>query len=129
MRLPLEAQVRELRLIGRHRPPFNRRSKFPDKLTWLKLTREPWPRLSIVRAVLDDDADYIGPFRGRAGRRRRPDRAARLVPHPPVHATAGAEVQAARACALAEMGHCLSPCDGSADPEVYAAEVSRVRGP
>ena len=61
----LEAQVREVRLIARHRPPYNRRSKFPHQKSWLKLTREPWPRLSVVRSILDDDADYIGPFRGR----------------------------------------------------------------
>ena len=122
----LEAQVRELRLIARHRPPYNRRSKFPEKLTWIKLTREPWPRLSIVRAVLDDDADYIGPFRGRLAadgaltalhdsfriRQCTPRLAARSRKSP---------------CALAEMGHCLSPCDGSAEPEVYALEVSRVQ--
>ena len=32
---------------------------------FVKLTREPWPRLSLVRRVLDDDADYLGPFSSR----------------------------------------------------------------
>lgn len=122
----LEAQVRELRLIGRHRPPFNRRSKFPDKLTWLKLTREPWPRLSIVRAVLDDEADYIGPFRG-----RKAAEGALTALHDSFRirqcAPRLALVSRSSPCALAEMGHCLSPCDGSADIEVYSAEVDRVR--
>src|SRR5680860_1469522 len=59
---PLEAEVRELRLIAEHKPRYNRRSRFPEKVHFLKLTREPWPRLSLVRRVLDDDADYIGPF-------------------------------------------------------------------
>ena len=30
-------------------------------------------------------------------------------------------------CALAEMGRCLSPCDGSADPATYAAVVRQLR--
>src|SRR5690606_27093457 len=34
----LEAQVRELRLIDAHRPPYNRRSKFPERQSWIKLT-------------------------------------------------------------------------------------------
>ena len=122
----LEAQVRELRLIGRHRPPFNRRSKFPDKLTWLKLTREHWPRLSIVRVVLDDDAEYIGPFRGRQaadGALAALHDSFRIRQCTPRLAL----VSRTSPCALAEMGHCLSPCDGSADIEVYAAEVDRVR--
>jgi DNA polymerase-3 subunit epsilon len=59
---PLEAEVRELRLIARHKPRYNRRSRFPERAHWLKLTVEPWPRLSIVRGVLDDGADYAGPF-------------------------------------------------------------------
>ncbi len=44
----LEAQVRELRLIAQHKPPYNRRSKFPERSVWVKLTVEPFPRLSIV---------------------------------------------------------------------------------
>src|SRR3954451_15731807 len=46
---PLEAEVRELRLIAEHKPKYNRRSRFPEKVHYLKLTREPWPRLSLVR--------------------------------------------------------------------------------
>ena len=63
---PLEAEVRELRLIAEHKPRYNRRSRFPEKVHFVKLTREPWPRLSLVRQVLDDDADYLGPFRSRS---------------------------------------------------------------
>lgn len=122
----LEAQVRELRLIGRHRPPYNRRSKFPERLTWLKLTREPWPRLSIVRTILDDDADYIGPFRSRAGAE-----AALTALHDSYRIRQCtprlAHKSRTSACALAEMGRCLSPCDGSADAAEYATEVDRVR--
>src|SRR3954452_4201426 len=62
---PLEAEVRELRLIAEHKPKYNRRSRFPERVHWIKLTREPWPRLSLVRRVLDDDADYVGPFSSR----------------------------------------------------------------
>ena len=61
----LEAEVRELRLIAEHKPRYNRRSRFPEKVHFIKLTREPWPRLSLVRRVLDDDADYLGPFSSR----------------------------------------------------------------
>ncbi|MET1037835.1 MAG: DEDD exonuclease domain-containing protein [Aeromicrobium sp.] len=122
----LEANVRELRLIGAHRPPYNRRSRFPDRLSWLKLTREPWPRLSIVRKILDDDADYIGPFRGRSAAE-----AALTALHDSFRIRQCTPRLALKsrssACALAEMGHCLSPCDGSADAAEYAAEVDQVR--
>ncbi len=122
----LEAQVRELRLIARHRPAYNRRSKFPERVSWIKLTREPWPRLSIVRQVLDDDADYIGPFGRRAGAE-----SALAALHDTFRIRQCTPRLARRprgtACVLAQMGHCLSPCDGSSDPEVYGLEVDRVR--
>src|SRR5699024_4988314 len=61
---PLEAQVRELRLIAEHRPPYNRRSKRPDRLPWLRLTHEALPRWSIVRSV-PSGVPAIGPFSSR----------------------------------------------------------------
>lgn len=122
----LEAQVRELRLIARHRPPYNRRSKFPEKVSWIKLTREPWPRLSVVRQVIDDDADYIGPF----GRRAAAEAALEAL-HDTFRirqcTTRMARTPRGTACVLAEMGRCLSPCDGSVDADAYALEVEQVR--
>ena len=60
----LEAGVRELRLLAAHAPPYNRRSKFPQRWWWIVLTAEAFPRLSIVRAPKGDSA--VGPFRSRA---------------------------------------------------------------
>ena len=57
----LEAAVRELRLIAEHKPKFNRRSRYPERVHWVRLTSEAWPRLSIVRSVRDD-GPVIGPF-------------------------------------------------------------------
>lgn len=61
---PLEAGVRELRLLAAHAPPYNRRSRFPHRWWWVVLTDEAFPRLSVVREPRHDRA--IGPFRSRA---------------------------------------------------------------
>jgi DNA polymerase III subunit epsilon len=123
---PLEANVREVRLIATHTPPFNRRSRHPDKVHWVKLTSEPWPRLAIVRRVLDDGADYIGPFRTRVRAQQAVDAlheafpvrqcTVRMVRNPDISP-----------CALAEMGRCLAPCDGRVETAVYAATVESLR--
>ena len=116
--------MRELRLIAEHKPRYNRRSRFPEKVHFIKLTREPWPRLSLVRRVLDDDADYLGPFSSRKVAERC---LAALHEAFPVRQCAD-RLPAARPrspCVLAEMGRCLSPCDGSADHR----DVRRRRGP
>jgi len=62
----LEAEVRELRLIAEHKPRYNRRSRHPERALWVKLTVEPFPRLSIVRTVAADGARYAGPFGSRS---------------------------------------------------------------
>ncbi|MBD8869142.1 DEDD exonuclease domain-containing protein [Nocardioides donggukensis] len=123
---PLEAQVRELRLIAEHKPKYNRRSRFPEKVHFLKLTREPWPRLSLVRRVLDDDADYLGPFSSRKAAERC---LAALHDTFPVRQCSDrlAREPSRSPCVLAEMGRCLSPCDGSTDAATYAAVVARLR--
>jgi DNA polymerase-3 subunit epsilon len=124
---PLEAQVRELRLIAEHKPRYNRRSRFPEKVQFIKLTREPWPRLSLVKKVLDDGADYLGPFRSR---RTAEQCLAALHDTFPVRQCSdrlGPRTSSRAPCVLAEMGRCLSPCDGSVDPSTYAAVVRQLR--
>jgi DNA polymerase-3 subunit epsilon len=123
---PLEAEVRELRLIAQHKPRYNRRSRFPEKVHWLKLTNEPWPRLSLVRRVIDDDADYLGPF---SSRKRAEKSLEALHEAFPVRQCSGRlPVAPSRsACVLAEMERCLAPCDGSADLDTYALMVADLR--
>ena len=83
--------MRELRLIAAHSPRYNRRSRFPERMPWVRLTSEPYPRLSVVREVKDDDgATYIGPFASAHDRPARRRRAARDVPDPAVHPAAAA---------------------------------------
>nr|WP_189083070.1 DEDD exonuclease domain-containing protein [Mangrovihabitans endophyticus] len=120
---PLEAQVRELRLIAAHAPPYNRRSKHPDRVVWLKLTAEAYPRLSVVRQLADDDAAYLGPFSSR----RTAELAAagmydavplrqctlKLSPRTPTPA-----------CALAELGRCPAPCEHRISPQEYASRAA-----
>jgi DNA polymerase-3 subunit epsilon len=122
----LEAEVRELRLIAVHKPRYNRRSRFPEKVHWLKLTNEPWPRLSLVRHVLDDDASYFGPF---SSRKRAEKSLAALHETFPVRQCSGRLPLAPSrsACVLAEMHRCLAPCDGSVDLDQYAQMVADLR--
>jgi DNA polymerase III subunit epsilon len=122
----LEAQVRELRLIARHKPRFNRRSKFPERARWVKLTVEPWPRLSLVTTVATDHATYLGPF----GSRARADQAmAALYETFPIRQCSGRLPRHPKrsACVLAELGRCLSPCNGAASPEAYTRVVEQLR--
>ncbi|CAM4114268.1 DEDD exonuclease domain-containing protein [Nocardiopsis rhodophaea] len=120
---PLEAEVRELRLIAERKPPYNRRSRNPGRAAWLKLTREAYPRLSVVRVIRDDDAPYIGPFRSS----REAELAREALHHAiPLRQCAHRFSPSRRisACVLAQLGKCGAPCDGSESPREYAAHAA-----
>ncbi len=119
----LEAQVRELRLIDEHQPRFNRRSTRARHVTWVKLTRERFPRLSIVRTVRDDGACYIGPFRSRTSAQAAVDAVHEVVPLR--QCTGRLTGRERSACALADLGRCGAPCTGAQSAESYAAVAQR----
>lgn len=119
----LEAEVTEVRLIHAHRPRHNRRSRPPKTSHFLKLTKEDFPRLSVVRTVRDDSLLYLGPFRTK--------RAAELVmmaiwdslPLRRCRTKAGSRKGK---CAPSQLGVALCPCDGSLGRTDYAAVVERM---
>jgi DNA polymerase-3 subunit epsilon len=116
----LEAAVRELRLIAEHKPRYNRRSRFPERALWVRLTDEPFPRLSVVRRVRPGAGVFLGPF---------PDRRAADAAMAAVHESLPLRQCTARltlaasgsACALADMGRCGAPCTGAQSREEYAS--------
>lgn len=132
----LEARVRELRLIAEHSPRYNRRSRFPERRPWVRLTVEPFPRLSVVREVRADlpapasgAEAHIGPFASRADA---------LLAIEALHAAFPVRQCSGRlpstpgprasACALAGMGRCGAPCTGGQTVAEYGDVVAAVRG-
>jgi DNA polymerase III subunit epsilon len=122
----LEAEVRELRLIGEHKPRYNRRSKFPERQQWLKVTVEPFPRLSLVKQVRDDGAGYLGPFSSRKTAERA---MAALHEAFPIRQCTARMSRSPKGspCVLAEMGRCVAPCDGRIDVASYGEFVAALR--
>lgn len=126
----LEASVLEVRLIHRHQPPFNRRSKSWNRYAYLKLTLdETFPRLSVVRSPRDGDGClYLGPLTSTRVARLVADaiesavpirRCAARVPREPIPGP----------CAPAQLGVATCPCAGAVSREDYARLVERlVRG-
>jgi DNA polymerase III subunit epsilon len=121
---PLEAQVRELRLIAEHAPRYNRRSKHPERQTWVRLTDEAYPRLSVVREVRAG-TPHIGPFPSRQAAQAAVDALHDALPLrqctarlPRVARVAGSP------CALAGMGRCSAPCTATQTPDAAYDDVA-----
>jgi DNA polymerase III subunit epsilon len=122
----LEAEVRELRLIGEHKPRYNRRSRFPERQHWLKVTVEPFPRLSLVKQVRDDGAGYLGPFSSRKTAERA---MAALHEAFPIRQCTDRMSRSPKGspCVLADLGRCVAPCDGRIDVAEYGEFVAALR--
>jgi DNA polymerase-3 subunit epsilon len=117
---PLEAGVRELRLIQAHKPRFNRRSKTPERGVWLRLTDDAFPRLSIVRTPPAAGVAALGPLPSRRVAERIAEALHDALPMRRCTERMGASTRFAP-CALADMRRCVAPCDGRVDADGYAA--------
>ena len=116
----IEAAVLENRAIAELRPLYNRRSKPPRSLHWVKLTRERFPRLSIVRTP-GDSPMVLGPFRNR--------RSAEAVMHGLWDASRIRRCTGlGKGCGFAQLGQAVCPCDGSMSVAQYAHIVDELIG-
>ena len=119
----LEAEVRELRLLSAHKPVYNRRSRNPNKYWWVVLTKEAFPRLSVVRVPRDG---ALGPFRSRTAAA---SAASVLTSASGLRACSdriSAKSPKGSPCALWELGKCGAPCAGQQSVAEYAPAVDAV---
>jgi excinuclease ABC subunit C len=134
------ALVREMRLIQEHRPRYNVQHKRKRAFAFVKVTREPAPRVLPVTRVSPDSAVYYGPFPrvGQVGRTIR-DLAhvlgLRDCPGPtPMHFAdqldlfgAEAAMERVPGCIRAELGSCTAPCAGGVNVSSYQERVQEAR--
>ncbi len=120
---PLEAEVTEIRLIHANRPRYNRRSRPPKSSHFVKLTREPYPRLSVVRRLGDDGLVHLGPFRSK---RAADEVMMALWDAVPIRRCRSRSSKQTGKCAVAQIGVARCPCDGSIDEVEYRQVVDLI---
>jgi excinuclease ABC subunit C len=130
------ALLQELRLIKRFRPRYNVAMKRDVRhYSFIKITRGPAPKLTVVRGPSADDASmYYGPFVGA----QRIEEALRELSDIlmlrncrsdiPMHFTDQGELFTLGArtpgCIRYEIGKCLGPCVGGCSEREYAERVA-----
>lgn len=57
-----EALILESDLVKRYKPKYNIRLKDDKSYVYLKITKEDYPRISVIRQITDTEAKYLGPF-------------------------------------------------------------------
>lgn len=120
----LEASIREARIIMESKPPFNSAGKRSEKSIWIRITNEPYPRLSVVRKVTGDSF-HFGPIKSM-------DQATLVVDA--LTSVVGVRTctqklslkKTSPSCALGEMGRCSSPCELTISTDDYALLVEQL---
>jgi DNA polymerase III subunit epsilon len=119
----LEAEVVEVRAIHAHAPRYNRRSRHPQRGVHVALTREAFPRLSIVREPRASHARTLGPLASRRTAEALLEAVHEVLPL----RTCTGRLRVAQdhpACVLKDLGRCGAPCDGSQDADAYSEVVA-----
>lgn len=125
-RSELEALILESNLVKRHRPRFNVVLRDDKQYPYLRLPiKEDFPRLTIVRRVLKDEALYYGPYTP-AGALRETLKVIKKV-FPLATCTIDIDGKAERACLEFEIKRCMAPCTGNQSKEDYHRIVQQVR--
>ncbi len=124
--------VREMKLIQRWRPRFNVQHKRKRRYAFVKITREPAPRLIPVTRVVEDGSRYYGPFPAvmrlaEAVRDLAQVLGLRDCPGPtPVFFSDQLEIfdlPRTPLCLRADLGTCLAPCAGWSTSTDYAERL------
>ena len=124
----LEAAVRELRLIQGAQPRYNRRSRFPERVAWIKLTDENFPRLTITKGAPKDWSGAIGPINGGAAIE---GALAAIYEHLPIRQCkpkiSDRSMKSASPCILFEIDRCGAPCIGNQSLANYREIITKFK--
>jgi len=124
----LEAQVRELRLIQGAQPRYNRRSRNPERVAWIKLTEENFPRLVISKGAPVDPSGSIGPISGGFAIESALAAVHEYLPlrqcKPKI---TDKSMKTASPCILFEINKCGAPCIGNQSVASYSEITTKYR--
>jgi len=121
-----EALLLENNFIKRRKPRYNVLLRDDKTYPYLKLTREPWPRIVFTRRIRDDGAEYFGPYLPGGLARRAIKLTQKLFGIRICHIEIDGKL--ARPCLYWDMKRCLGPCvSGLTTGERYAAAVEEAR--
>jgi len=116
-----EALVLENSLIKRHMPRYNILLKDDKGYPFVRLSKETYPRFSMVNKMANDSARYFGPFGGRFETRQALDAVLSALRLPTCSRRFPRDIGAERPCLNFHMGR----CDGFCRPEMTAEEYNR----
>lgn len=120
-----EALILENTLIKKYRPRYNVRLLDDKNYPCLRLSKETFPRLTVVRKIKRDAADYYGPFSSSSAVKI----SLRVLNrHFPLRKCNDIKFKhRSRPCIMHQIGQCEAPCVAKITPEDYDKIVRQVK--
>ena len=118
-----EALVLEASQIKAHTPKYNILLKDDKGYSYVRLTKEPWPRLSAVLQKEEDGAEYIGPYTSSFAVREMVETAQNVFRLPRCNRRFPQDIGKGRPCLNAHIGKCMAVCSGKIRREDYQQAV------
>ena len=118
-----EALVLEASQIKAHTPKYNILLKDDKGYSYIKITKEEWPRLSFVLQKEDDGAEYLGPYTSSFAARQMAETAMDAFLLPRCNKRFPQEIGRGRPCLNAHIGKCMAVCSGKISCENYNQAV------
>lgn len=119
-----EALVLEASQIKAHTPKYNILLKDDKGYSYVRVTREAYPRLSAVLQKEEDGAEYIGPFTSSFAVREMVGTAQDCFQLPRCNRRFPEDIGKGRPCLNAHIGKCMGLCSGKISREAYNEAVA-----
>ena len=118
-----EALVLENQMIKKYKPKYNILLKDDKGYSYIRVTREDWPRLSFTLQKEEDGAEYIGPYTSSFAARQMAETAMDAFLLPRCSKRFPQEIGKGRPCLNAHIGKCMAVCSGKISCEAYNQAV------
>lgn len=115
----LDALVLECSLIKLHQPKYNILLKDDKGYNYIKISREPYPRITYALNTNDENADYIGPFTGGYTVKQAVEEANTIFMLPTCKKSFPSAFGKERPCLNHHIKKCMGVCRGKITSEEY----------
>lgn len=116
-----EALILEADLIKRYKPKYNIRFRDNKNYVYLKITKENYPRISVVHQIIDSEAEYLGPYTDAIAVRNILKMARRIFPYCSCNQRSG------KTCLYFHLGLCLGHDEDRISKKEYKKNIRGIK--
>ena len=118
-----EALVLEASLIKQNQPKYNILLKDDKGYSYIKVTKEEYPKISAALQKDDENAEYIGPFTSSYSVKQSVDEANKIFRLPQCNKSFPRDFKKGRPCLNFHINRCMGVCTGKISKQEYNEAV------